>query len=97
MRSESDPGIADGQVAAISSTDPTPETISGLAEAFKPPPDPTEGGLGSPAVSLPNLPHNTQPHSLTDTQVTRNLGFFSFQRYLCFLKTITTNNDCRFQ
>ena len=54
VRSASDPGgsVADGQVAAISSTDPTPETISGLAEAFKPPADPllTTGGLGSPSL-----------------------------------------------
>ena len=50
LRSESDPGLADtpGQVAAISSTDPTPDTISGLAEAFKPPADLGSGSHGSP-------------------------------------------------
>ena len=48
MRSESD-GMADtpGQVAAISSTDPTPDTITGLAEAFKPPTDLSQSN-GSP-------------------------------------------------
>ena len=73
LRSESDPGIADGQVAAISST----ETIGGLAEAFKPPAEPVNGGetavggggMGSPNVNLPTVPHNTQPHSIADTQV----------------------------
>lgn len=37
--SESDHSSVDtpGQVAAISSTDPTPETLAGLADAFKPP------------------------------------------------------------
>ena len=32
VRSESDPGLSDtpGQVAAISSTDPTPDTITGI-------------------------------------------------------------------
>ena len=36
--SESDQSSVDtpGQVAAISSTDPTPETLAGLADAFKP-------------------------------------------------------------
>ena len=36
LRSESDPGLSDtpGQVAAISSTDPTPDTITGKAWPF---------------------------------------------------------------
>ena len=54
LRSESDPGLADtpGQVAAISSTDPTPDTITGLAEAFKPPADPSASDAGSPSLNL---------------------------------------------
>ena len=36
-----------GQVAAISSTDPTPETLTGLTEVFKPP---TDINLSSPNV-----------------------------------------------
>ena len=70
------------QVAAISSTE-TPETISGLAEAFKPPPhnEPiAAAGLGSPAMA-PALATNhhggglggghntTTAHSIADTQV----------------------------
>ena len=57
VRSESDPGLADtpGQVAAISSTDPTPDTITGLAEAFKPPADISNNG--SPGLS--NLNHSS--------------------------------------
>jgi len=64
----SDPGIADGQVAAISSTDPTPETISGLAEAFKPPSEPTIGELGSPHMTTPNIGGHTPTHAVADTQ-----------------------------
>ena len=59
LRSESDPGLADtpGQVAAISSTDPTPDTITGLAEAFKPPADLSQGS-SSPGLNLnQSLPH----------------------------------------
>ena len=37
LRSETEDTMTPGQVAAISSTDPTPDTITGLAEAFKPP------------------------------------------------------------
>ena len=57
VRSESDPGLADtpGQVAAISSTDPTPDTITGLAEAFKPPADISNNG--SPGLN--NLNHSS--------------------------------------
>ncbi len=44
--SESDHSSVDtpGQVAAISSTDPTPETLAGLADAFKP-----HGGMSTPS------------------------------------------------
>lgn len=45
-----------GQVAAISSTDPTPDTITGLAEAFKPPADLGQSN-GSPGLG--NLNHST--------------------------------------
>lgn len=43
--SESDHSSVDtpGQVAAISSTDPTPETLAGLADAFKPHPSSNSG------------------------------------------------------
>jgi hypothetical protein len=64
LRSESDPGLADtpGQVAAISSTDPTPDTITGLAEAFKPPPDLSQGN-SSPGLNLnQSLPHHADTH-----------------------------------
>ena len=67
LRSESDPGLADtpGQVAAISSTDPTPDTITGLAEAFKPPADISNNG--SPGLS--NLNHsNLSGGHQADTQ-----------------------------
>ena len=72
LRSESDPGLADtpGQVAAISSTDPTPDTISGLAEAFKPPSAElgASGGHGSPgALSLGG--HGGHGGHQADTQV----------------------------
>ena len=72
LRSESDPGLADtpGQVAAISSTDPTPDTISGLAEAFKPPSAElgASGGHGSPGgLSLSGHSHGGHQ---ADTQVT---------------------------
>ena len=72
LRSESDPGLADtpGQVAAISSTDPTPDTISGLAEAFKPPSAElgASGGHGSPgALSLSG--HGSHGGHQADTQV----------------------------
>ena len=71
LRSESDPGLADtpGQVAAISSTDPTPDTISGLAEAFKPPSAElgVSGGHGSPGgLSLSGHSHGGHQ---ADTQV----------------------------
>ena len=71
LRSESDPGLADtpGQVAAISSTDPTPDTISGLAEAFKPPSAElgASGGHGSPGgLSLSGHSHGGHQ---ADTQV----------------------------
>lgn len=73
LRSESDPGLADtpGQVAAISSTDPTPDTISGLAEAFKPPSAElgASGGHGSPGgLSLGG--HGGHGGHQADTQVT---------------------------
>ena len=67
VRSESDPGLADtpGQVAAISSTDPTPDTITGLAEAFKPPADISNNG--SPGLN--NLNHtNLSGGHQADTQ-----------------------------
>ena len=71
LRSESDPGLSDtpGQVAAISSTDTTPDTITGLAEAFKPPADLSQGAGpgGSPGLTMPGLTQHTQPHSLADT------------------------------
>ena len=72
LRSESDPGLADtpGQVAAISSTDPTPDTISGLAEAFKPPSAElgASGGHGSPGgLSLGG--HGGHGGHQADTQV----------------------------
>ena len=61
-------GSADcGQVAAISSTDTTtPETISGLAEVFKPPSDigmgspPLSGGLGQMGQLTNTMPADTQ-------------------------------------
>ena len=51
--SESDHSSVDtpGQVAAISSTDPTPETLAGLADAFKPPNVHHGGGLQHPTPS----------------------------------------------
>ena len=67
LRSESDPGLADtpGQVAAISSTDPTPDTVTGLAEAFKPPAELNQGN-SSPSLGLNHsLSH---PGHQADTQ-----------------------------
>ena len=51
--SESDHSSVDtpGQVAAISSTDPTPETLAGLADAFKPPSHHV-GGIQHPTPSV---------------------------------------------
>ena len=56
--SESDQSSVDtpGQVAAISSTDPTPETLAGLADAFKPPSH--HGGIQHPTPSG-MVPHDT--------------------------------------
>ena len=67
VRSESDPGLADtpGQVAAISSTDPTPDTITGLAEAFKPPADISNNG--SPGLNPLNHSSLSGGHQ-ADTQ-----------------------------
>ena len=80
LRSESDPGLADtpGQVAAISSTDPTPDTISGLAEAFKPPSAElgASGGHGSPgALSLGG--HGGHGGHQADTQVRKVYALFT--------------------
>ena len=53
--SESDHSSVDtpGQVAAISSTDPTPETLAGLADAFsKPHMTPGGGGIQHPTPSM---------------------------------------------
>lgn len=68
LRSESDPGQADtpGQVAAISSTDPTPDTITGLAEAFKPPPELSGNGSGSPGLNLPRLNRSSEDADTID-------------------------------
>ena len=55
--SESDHSSVDtpGQVAAISSTDPTPETLAGLADAFKPPSHHGHGGLQHPTPSSAHM------------------------------------------
>eukprot|EP00088_Acartia_fossae_P059628 TRINITY_DN7094_c0_g1_i5.p1 TRINITY_DN7094_c0_g1~~TRINITY_DN7094_c0_g1_i5.p1 ORF type:complete len:693 (+),score=109.25 TRINITY_DN7094_c0_g1_i5:39-2081(+) len=60
-----------GQVAAISSTDPTPETLTGLTEVFKPPTDinlsspNVVGGMGGGGGGGQNGEPNTMP---ADTQ-----------------------------
>ena len=67
LRSESD-GLADtpGQVAAISSTDPTPDTITGLAEAFKPPAELQSNG--SPGLAGLNHSSMSSGGHQADTQ-----------------------------